>query len=237
MDNGTQHPQWVEELIEGKMVIHNQKLEEYVEEVQDVTAYGILWNVDEGDKDVLTAEQYAYLKSKYPIVDSRPVIVVDKSIKQYIYYKDPRLPIIIPARPAPIQRKLVIRSTETKREGNFAVPMTLDELLLREKQKEKKQQLENLQTGLKKRHNAETQGDLGQYLFQKRSKLGSKDSEFSRVSSNYDQSSPLDVKSGDGKPKPRVVKGWSKRAENILSNKISKVDQQIEEIQNRLNQS
>jgi len=77
MDNGTQHPQWVEELIEGKMVIHNQKLEEYVEEIQDVTAYGILWNVDEGDKDVLTAEQYAYLKTKYPIVDSRPVIVVD----------------------------------------------------------------------------------------------------------------------------------------------------------------
>jgi hypothetical protein len=45
-------------LIDGKIGIHNKKLEEYFDEVQEVTAYGILWNIDDGDKDILTAEQY-----------------------------------------------------------------------------------------------------------------------------------------------------------------------------------
>ena len=41
----------------------------------------------------------------------------------------------MPARPALLLKKNVIKSTETKREGRFVVPMTFDELLLREKQK------------------------------------------------------------------------------------------------------
>jgi hypothetical protein len=62
----------------------------------------------------------------------------------------------MPVKLALLLRKNVIKSTETKREGSFAVSMTFDELLLREKKKRKKKQQENLQTDLKKIHNAET---------------------------------------------------------------------------------
>ena len=51
----TEEPEWVEEMIDGELVIHNIKLEEYIPVEQPTKLYGIAWNT-QGEKDILTAE-------------------------------------------------------------------------------------------------------------------------------------------------------------------------------------
>ena len=75
----TEDPEWVQEMVDGELVIHNKKLDEWIPQEQPVELYGILWNSEE--QDILSLEKLKHLFEMYPIVDSRPQIFYDNDKK------------------------------------------------------------------------------------------------------------------------------------------------------------
>ncbi len=77
IEKGTEDPEGVQEVVDGELVIHNKKLEEWIPQEQPIELYGILWNSKE--QDILSKEKLQHLFKKYPIVDSRPQMFYDKN--------------------------------------------------------------------------------------------------------------------------------------------------------------
>ena len=105
-------PEWVQEVVDGRLVIHNKKLEEWIPQEQPIELYGILWSREE--QDILSSEKLKLLFNMYPIVDSRPQIFYGKNKNQYVLYKDPRLPVIVPHRSEPVLKQVVQRCEYTR---------------------------------------------------------------------------------------------------------------------------
>ena len=55
----TEDPEWVQEMVDGELVIHNKKLEEWIPQEQPIELYGILWNSEE--QDILSKENLKIL--------------------------------------------------------------------------------------------------------------------------------------------------------------------------------
>ena len=52
----SKEPQYVEEEIDGKLVMHNKPLEEWIREEQPIQDFQILWREDEIRFDIATSE-------------------------------------------------------------------------------------------------------------------------------------------------------------------------------------
>lgn len=90
----SKEPQYVLKEIDGKLVIHNKPLEEWISEEQPVKEYLIQWREDDIGADIAASEQLRLLFLEYPIIESKPQIFYDALKKKYVLWKDPRLPKI-----------------------------------------------------------------------------------------------------------------------------------------------
>ena len=61
------------------------------------------------------------------------------------------MPVIIPYKSEPVLKRIIKKSNDWKGEEGFLVPMTLNDLLLIEKNKLAKKYEKNMYTGLRKR--------------------------------------------------------------------------------------